>query len=253
MLMRTGDLSASQIAYACRAAPSWWTRASLIEAAVPASIGASTIQQIVNDGVKDQGGDPALAAGWKGFETVHVPPGHRKAWKKSAELLMRELGMIQRSTAAHCGINNAFAKLDAKIPSSNWKKLFGARYSQAELQAIEAAAASGVNITGFVNLLDVFDDLMIDGVYKADLAIGNYTLGGIGSVLHAPTGRLAVNYPKTYALAKEVHDRRYESMASHPLIKRTGKPTKRISYKFLPTAKRLLRESIAELKAAGLI
>ncbi len=46
---------------------------------------------------------------------------------------------------------------------------------------------------------------------------------------------------------------RCESMASHPLIKLTGKPTKRISYKFLPTAKRLLRESIVELKASGLL
>lgn len=252
-LMRTGDLSATQVAYACRTAPSWWTRAALIEAAVPSSLGATTIRQIVDDGVKDDGGDPALAAGWKGFEAAHVPPGNRKGWKKSAEILLRELGLIQRSTAAHCGINNAFAKLNATIPASNWKKLFGARYSQAELQAIETVAASGVNITGFVNLLDVFDDLLIDAVYKADPAIGNYTLGGIGSVLHAPTGRFAVKYPKTYELAKEVHDRRYESMASHPLIKRTGKPTKRISYKFLPTAKRLLRESIAELKAAGLI
>lgn len=252
-LMRTGDLSATQVAYACRAAPSWWTRAALIEAAVPSSLGATTIRQIVDDGVKDDGSDPALAAGWKGFEAGHVPPGNRKGWRKSAEMLMRELGLIQRSTAAHCGINNAFAKLNATIPASNWKKLFGARYSQAELQAVEIVAASGVNITGFVNLLDVFDDLLIDAVYKADPAIGNYTLGGIGSVLHAPTGRFAVKFPKTYELAKEVHDRRYESMASHPLIKRTGKPTKRISYKFLPTAKRLLREAIAELKAAGLI
>lgn len=32
-----------------------------------------------------------------------------------------------------------------------------------------------------------------------------------------------------------------------------GKPTKRISYKFLPTAKRLLREGVVELSAAGLI
>ncbi len=252
-LMRTGDLSATQVAYACRTAPSWWTRAALIEAAVPSSLGATTIRKIVDDGVKDDGGDPALAAGWKGFEAAYVPPGKRKAWKKPAEILMRELGMIQRSTAAHCGINNAFAKLDGKISASNWKKLFGARYSQAELQVIETVAASGVNITGFVNLLDVFDDLLIEAVYKADPAIGNYTLGGIGSVLNAPTGRFAVKYPKTYELAKEVHDRRYESMASHPLIKRTGKPTKRISFKFLPTAKRFLRESIAELKTAGLI
>lgn len=252
-LMRTGDLSARQVAYVCRVAPSWWARTELIDAAAPTSLGAITIQAIVEAGVKDMGSDAALAAGWKSFEIAHLPPGNRKSWKKSAELLMKELGMIQRSTAAHCGINNALAKLDHRIPASNWKKLFGGRYSQAELQAIETVAASGVNITGFVNLLDVFDDLLIDAVYRADPTIGNYNLGGIGSVLNAPTGRFAVKYPKTYELAKEVHDRRYESMASHPLVKGTGKPTKRISFKFLPTAKRLLRESIAELSAAGLL
>jgi hypothetical protein len=250
-LMRTGNLSAAQVAYACRAAPSWWARASLIEAAVPDSLGATMIRKIVDDGVKDQGSDPALAAAWKGFESLYVPAGQRKAWKKPAELLMRELGMIQRSTAVHCGINKALAKLDGKYLASNWKKLFGSRYSQAEVQAIETVAASGVNITGFVNFLDVFDDLLIDAIYHADPAIGKYTLGRIGSILQTPTGRFAVKYPKTYQLAKEVHERRYESMASHPLIKQTGKPTKRISYKFLPTAKRLLRECISELRGAG--
>ena len=138
--------------------------------------------------------------------------------------------MVQRSTAAHCGINNALAKLDNRISVSNWKKFFGNRYFQAELQAIEIVAASGVNITGFVNLLDVSDDLLIDAVYRAEPSIGSYNLGHIGSVLNAPTGRFATKYPKMYALAKEVHDRRYESMASHPLIKTTGKPTRRISF-----------------------
>jgi hypothetical protein len=252
-LMRTGDLSATQVAYACKSASSWWTRAALIEAAIPASLGATTISQIVNTGVKDRGSDAALAAAWKGFEATHLPPGQRRSWKKPAELLMRELGMIQRSTATHCGINNAFAKLDRNIPASNWRRCFGSRYFQAELQAIETVAASGVNITGFVNYLDVFDDLLIDAIYQADPAIGRYSLGQIGSVLHAPTGRFATKYPRTYELAKEVHARRYESMASHPLIKSTGKPTKRISYKFLPTAKRLLRVSITELRSAGFI
>lgn len=250
-LMRTGDLSATQVAYACRAAPSWWTRASLIEAASPDTLGEATIRQIVERGVKDEGSDPALAAAWKGFKSAHVPPGRRKAWKKGAELMMRELGMIQRSTAAHCGINNAFSKLDANIVRSNWRRLFGERYSQAELQAIETVAASGVNMTGFVNLLDVFDDLLIDAVYRADPAIGSYVLGQVGSVVHAPTGRLAVKYPKTYELAKEVHERRYESMASHPLIRRTGKPTRRVSYRFLPAAKRMIRDCISELRGIG--
>lgn len=251
-LIRTGSLSANQIAYACKVAPAWWARASLINAIGPAQLGGNTLNQIIDAGVKDRGKDAALAAGWKGMETAYVPPGQRKSWNKSAELLMRELGMIQRSTANYCGINHALNKLDSRIPAVNWRKLFGARYEQAELQAIETVAASGVNITGFVNFLDVFDDLLLDAVIKNDGTAGGYNLGQIGSVLNAPSGKLARKFPKTYELAKEVHDRRYESMASHPLIKTSGKPTKRISYKFLPKAKKLLRESIAELRNAGL-
>lgn len=252
-LMRTGNLSPKQVTYACRCSPSWWTRASLIEAANPTSLGASTICQIIEGGVIDKASDAALSAGWKGFEVAHLPTGNRKAWKKAPELLMRELGLIRRSTANHCGINNAFTKLDRRIPIANWKKLFSVRYSQAELQLVETVAASGVNITGFVNYLDVFNDLLINAVYIADPSIGGYTLGKIGSAVHAPTGRFAIKYPRSYTLAKEVHDYRYESMASHPLNRKTGKPTKRISYKFLSVAKRLLVECIKELKAVGLL
>jgi len=252
-LIRTGNLSPNQIKYACKVAPSWWARASLINALDPAQLGANTLIQIVDTGVKDLGNDAALAAGWKGFEQSYLPPGRRRGWNKSAELLMREVELIKRSSASHCGINHALKKLDSRIPTVNWKKLFGTRYSQAERQIIETVAASGVNITGFVNFLDVFDDLLIDAVYKIDGTIGSYNLGQIGSVLHAPSGRFATKFPKTFELTKEVHDRRYESMASHPLIRNSGRPTKRITYKFLATAKKLLQESITELKSAGLI
>lgn len=251
-LIRTGGLSASQIAYACKVAPSWWVRASLLNAIGPALLGKNTLKQIVEAGVLDRGRDAALAAAWKGKEADYLPPRNRKNWNKAAELLMKELGMIQRSTSSYCGITHAFQKLDSQVPTADWRKLFATRYPQAELQSVEIASASGVNITGFVNLLDVFNDLLLDAVFARDQTLGVYTLGKIGSVLNAPTGRLAKKFPKTYALANEVHERRYESMASHPLIKKSGKATKRISYKFLPTAKKLLRESVTELKVAGL-
>ncbi len=250
-LIRTGNLSPNQIKYACKVAPSWWARASLINVLDPAEIGANTLTQIIDAGVKDRGNDAALASSWKGFEHSYLPPGTRRRWNKSAELLMREVGLINRSSASHCGINHALQKLDSRIRTVNWRRLFGSRYSQAERQIIETVAASGVNITGFVNLLDVFNDLLLNAVIQNDGTVGGYNLGQPGSVLNAPTGNLATKFPKTYALAKEVH-RRYESMASHPLIKRSGKPTRRISYKFLPKAKKLLLASIAELHNSGL-
>jgi len=252
-LMRTGKLSDAQIAYACKVAPSWWTRTMLIEAANPHALGTSTLHQIVGNGVKDVGKDSAMAASWKAFEVVYVPSGRRGQWNKAAELLMREVGLIRRSRVSHCGVIRAFAKLSKFMPSMNWKKLFGARYAQAERQAIETVAASGVNITGFVNLLDVFNDLLLDAVFRIDGTVGAYRLGYPGSVTHAPTSAFARKYPNTFALASEVHDARYESMYSHPLIRKTGKPTKKVNFKFLSKARKLIRECAAELKSAGLV
>lgn len=252
-LIRTGYLSPSQIAYACKGAKSWWTRASLLNAVDTNVVGGAALFGIIRAGVSDRGKEPALAAAWNAFKATHVPPGTRRQWNKSAELLLREVGLVQRSIATYCGVAHAFAKLDSRIPRVNWRTLFGARYTQAERQAIETVAASGVNITNFVNLVDVFNDLLLDAVFRTDGTIGTYQLGKIGSVTHAPTGLFATKFPKTFELANVVHDHRYESMASHPLIKQSGKPTKKISYRFLPRAKRLLTSAVHELNAAGLV
>ena len=98
----------------------------------------------------------------------------------------------------------------------------------------------------------MFDDLLVDALVHADGTIGNYNLGQIGSMLQ-PTSRFARKYPATFALVSEVHEKRYQSMASHPLIKRSGRPTKRIPYGFLTKAKRLLMNAAQELIAAGFI
>lgn len=252
VLIRTGNLSANQIIYACRAAPSWWTRAMLIEANDSSVVGEATIKKIIDYGVEDNGKNPALAASWKGFELAYIPSGTRKSWNKAAELLLREVGLIRRSTASHCGVAYVFAKLNSRIPKLNWRPFFGSRYAQAERQAVEMVAASGVNISGFANLLDVFNDLLLDAVFRADGTIGSYTLGHIGSALVA-TSRFAMKYPKTFDLANKVHNSRYQSMYSHPLIKRSGKPTRKIKYSFLPEAKRLLLAAILEIQASGIV
>ena len=54
-LIRTGSLSANRIAYACRVAPSWWTRACLIDAVSPAQLGGNALNQIVEAGVRVAG------------------------------------------------------------------------------------------------------------------------------------------------------------------------------------------------------
>ena len=253
-LIRTGNLTPRQVVQACKTAKSWWTRAKLIEGLSDSDIGAAPLSEIIVTAVKDPAKDVALAGAWKVFQRTQVPPGGHKQWNQSGLLLLRETGVIQRATATPCGIAYTFTKLDKQIPAFNWKKLFGGRYSQAERQAVETvAAATSVNVTGFVNLLDVFNDLLLDAIFQTDGTVGSYNLGNIGGVTHAPSSSFATKFPKSFEFIQTVHNSRYESMYSHSFIKKTGKPTKHINYKFLGRAKRLLRKAITELKSNGIV
>jgi len=250
-LIRAGYLNAHQVSYICSRARSWWTRAILIEKLGLSSVSNGCLQAIVELGIHDRVSDAALASAWKIFLIGLHPSGQRKSWNPSGEILLRELGLVQRVQTGYCGIKNSFTKFYSKIPHINWKRLFGGRYAQAERQVVETVAASGVNITGFVNLLDVFNDLLLSAVFAIDGTIGKYNLGGIGSALN-PSSRFARKFPATFRLASEVHNMRYGSMYSHPLIRNTGKPTGKISYNFLPRAKRLVGSAVTELLANGL-
>lgn len=250
-LIRTGKLSSGQITYACTRTRFWWARATLIGGLDHCAIGSTPLASILAEGIKDHTGDVSIASAWGAYALGAVPSGSRSAWNPAGEALLKEVGAIRRASASHCGITKAFSKLDPRIQALKWKRLFGSRYKQAEQQAVEAVAASGVNITGFVNVLDVFNDLMLDALFQKDGSIGAYTLGHIGSVLN-PGSAFAAKYPATFELAQKVHDARYQSMYSHPLIKRTGKPTRKISYTFLAKAKRLIREAAIELASHGI-
>lgn len=252
-LIRTGELTPRQISQACRTAPSWWARATILDAVDSTALGESTIQKIVAAGLKDKSRDVAISAAWKGLENRYVPKGSRKNWNKAGELVLKDIGMIGRSVAGHCGISSSFARLDKGFTNLDWKKLFESNYKNAERQSIELVSASGTNITNFVNLLDVFDDWLLGALFAKDGSIGGYTFGNIGSALGSPTCRFAIAYPATFELAKEVHSLRLESMASHPMNRRTGKPTKRISYKVLPKIKKWLKAAFAEIESKNLV
>lgn len=252
-LMGTGDLTEGKIKYACKTAPSWWSRAKLMEALRLDVLSEATSRAIVDGGVRSNCHVPALVAGWTAFRMAYMPPGRRRDWNKASELLLKETGLVRRSTARVCGIRNSFGKLDTRVPEMDWKRLFGTQYAQAERQIVEATAAAKVNITNFVNLLDVFNDLLLDSVFRADGGIGTYNLGRIGSALGSSTSRFAVKYPATYAFAHEVHQKRSESMGSHPLVRNSSRPTGRISYRFLPKARNSLVAAISELAKSGIV
>jgi len=251
-LIRAGALTDGQIRYACKVAPSWWARAKLIEAAKTDTVSIATSRTIVEAGIRDPCGMPALTAAWIGFQIDHVPSGQRHDWNKGAAILMREIGLIRRSTAKFCGIQHSLSKLDKNLATLNWRRLFGHDYKYAERQIVEAVAASKVNITNFVNLLDVFNDRLLDVLFRADGGIGKYNLGHIGSALGSASSKFATKYPMTHKLASEVHQRRFESMGSHPIVRGSGRPTGKIPFRFLSQSRRLLVAATSELARSGI-
>src|SRR4030095_3295510 len=66
-LIRTGKLTASQIANIGANARCWWTRATLVNAISLSHIGQSTWANIIDAGVIDSCDDVGLSAAWNGF------------------------------------------------------------------------------------------------------------------------------------------------------------------------------------------
>lgn len=103
-------------------------------------------------------------------------------------------------------------------------------------------------LTAWVNAMDVFNDWLLFALFKHDPSIGKYNLGTIGSILECKD--LKKKYPAIRDLAKAIHEKRGESSLSHPVKRKAGvvlKPTGRIKYGYISTAKRLIRKALTEL------
>lgn len=253
-LIRNKALTERQIRYACHAAPSGWARAELIAHAGSTLLAASIHDDILNSAIRDPASDAAISGAWVAFKRERKPKPPRRNWHPWSALLLREVGVIKRSTAKFCGVQHFLNKLDLRIAGVDWQKLLGPEhYPHAEKQMVAAASASNVNVTLFVNLLDVFDDRLLAALYQADGTIGTYTLGNIGGAVGSPTSRFAKKYPSTFRLATQIHEARLKSMASHAVVRQSGKPTGRIPFKFRGTVIRLLIGMSKEIAASGLV
>lgn len=250
-LIRTGDLNPSQIIDLSGKLNSWWASASLIDALDIEYVGRSLQNKIVDEKIQSLNSDVALSAAHKCYLLEQKPNSMPMKWNRSSSILLKEVGLTKRRAPGLCGISRSFNRITQKSSGLGWKNLFGSDYRQAERQAIEMATLYAVNPTAFVNALDVFNELLLNAIFAKDRGLGNYQLGKIGSVLNEKS-RFASKYPETYRYAKEVHDKRCANLLSHPVAKATQKPTTTIKFKYLPTVRRLIVNSLHELKNKGI-
>lgn len=246
-LILEGKLTVNQTRYAIRRVLEGWVRSELVGAVNAKHYGTASLESFINDAIRDENPDVSLAGALQAATLavrIHSPlatinPRGGKA--------LRQLGVIRRVPGRNCGVEWSFQRLIGKPTGVNWHTIFGPTYRQAETQAVHMRALADTNVTAFVNAADVFNDLLLSRLYDHDASLGTYALGNIGSVLSST--RLRNAYPFIFRLCNSIHDERLKSHLSHPVVKTTGKPTSRIPYRFLRTAKRLYADAIAEVES----
>lgn len=241
-------LTSKQIEYGCHKSEPWLARARLLAVTEPATASGRTINTVVNTGLRDKTNDVAISAALQA--ALHRVKADKplRTINHSAALVLKELGIIERSTPT-CGVHTSLTAMLETVPRVNWRKFFKTHYRDAERQIVICRGYYSTDVTAWVNVMDVFNDWLLCALYAANPTLGYYKLGKIGSVLGAPTGRLATMYPNLFAMVKDIHDRRLESLLSHPKTASTGKPTRPIPFNYVFKGKRLLRRAIEELSA----
>lgn len=226
---------------------SWWARAAITLDLNDGFIGGPSLERLVNVQLRSDCVNTALAA-------VDVLKNHNIKLTKPyssvnpiAGKVLKELGYLRRSPGTPCHINETINRITRCNVSVNWKLLFGSKYKSAERQIVICRSYLDADVNGLINALDVFVDRLLEAVFGKDSQVGGYTLGKVGGVLK-PTSRFAIKYPQTYRLAELVHELRLTSDLSHPVVKSTGKPTRRLTYVDIKPLKPLLRLSATELK-----
>ncbi len=245
-LIRDGWLNINQTRYAIHTVREWWVRAQLVSALNGQHYGTSPLESMTNEALRDTNPDVSLAAAQQAaLLSVGVLPPLRTIQHSGGKAL-RQFGILKRVPGRSCGISWSMARLIGRSSSVNWRSVFGSTYRHAEKLAVQMRALSDTNVTAFVNAADVFNDRLLSRLYLHDTSLGTYQLGSIGSVLSST--RLQNSYPFVFQLCNEIHTERLKSSLSHPIVKKTGKPTSRIPYRYLRIAKRLYLRAIVELE-----
>ena len=245
-LIRDGWLNVNQTRYAIQNVREWWVRAQLVSALNSDHYGTAPLESMTKDALKDSNPDVSLAAAHQAAAlSLDVSPPLRTIQESGGKAL-RQFGILKRIPGRSCGISWSMARLTGRTSSVNWRSVFGSTYRHAEKQAVLMRALSDTNVTAFVNAADVFNDRLLSRLYSHDPSLGTYHLGTIGSVLSST--RLQNNYPSIFQLCQGIHTERLKSSLSHPVVKKTGKPTSRIPYRYLRIAKGLYLRALIELE-----
>lgn len=224
----------------------WWALKSIIKYIDINTIGEPSYLELLNYLLRSTSNDVALAAAQevinKGLK-LKPPYGDINLL---AQNTLKYSGVIRRRTNSKSYIGDRLNRIcDYKFPAFKWKKYF-IDHDAAENKIIRACGYSKSDMSAFVNILDVFNDLLLDSLFRLDTSMGKYTLGNIGGVLNGK-GRFPKKYPELFILCKEIHNKRLECDLSHAIVRKSKKNTAYIEYKYIFEARKLMINGYLEL------
>ena len=205
--------------------------------------------RLLNASMRSKDADVALAAGWLAALLDSEVRKPIRDIHPLAKVVLRESGKLKRVDSAVCGIQQALLEMTGVDTKVNWRKFFGKNYRHAESKIVACKGYFKTNPTAWVSMLDVFNDLLVDDLFRRDGTIGARNLGNFGGVIGNKS--FMAKFPKTHAYVSAVHTKRGEGELAHPIVKSTKAPTGRIPFKWLKTGRKLMNGALAEIKAAG--
>lgn len=212
-------------------------------------IGSARQQRLLNASMRSKNADVAIASAWLcALWDCEIRKPTREI-HPLANIILKEYGKLRRVDTQVCGIRLALHEMTDVDISINWRKFFGKNYRHAETKIVACKGYFKTNPTAWVSMLDVFNDLMIDDLFKRDGSMGERKLGNFGDVIGRKSFK--TKFPMTHTLVDEVHKKRGEGELSHAVVHKTNMWTGRIPFKWLKTGRRHMLAALIEIKAAG--
>ncbi len=248
-LHRMTHLTERQVDYALLNSRTPWLQARLHFGMPWFEIATHRRERLLNASMRSKDADVALTAAWlaalldceirKPIREIHA----------AAKIVLRENGKLKRADTKVCGIRQAMFEMTGVDSTIGWRKFFGKNYRHAESKIVACKGYFKTNPTAWVSMLDVFNDLLVDDLFKRDGTIGGRNLGNFGGVIGNKA--FMTKFPKTHDYVRAVHTKRGEGELAHPIVKTTKTPTGRIPFKWLHVGRRQLIAALTEVKTAG--
>lgn len=224
----------------------WWALKSVIKYIDISTIGAPSYNELLSTLLRNPSNDVALAAAQEVINNgIKITPPYGDI-NLLAQSTLKHSGVIYRRARSKSYIGDRLNKIcDHSFPSYKWKKFFS-DHAAAENKIIRACGYSKSDMSAFVNILDVFHDLLLDSLFRSDGSIGEYTLGNIGGAFNKKC-RFRKKYPQLFHLCEEIHKKRLECDLSHAIVRNSKRNTTYIEYKYIFEARKLMINGYEEL------